>query len=467
MDLLNGTPVLDIKPYIPEYDCVDAAVVPSWVTGNDTAMASVQWRPEARAELQAAAQLPGTLITLDDAAHVECVIEQVLACDIRSGAKRQRDDTGDRGSLTLPQHKLALDRLEIIFEIGDGKQVVVRSVRSTARAPKSRPASIPTAVETKVPPTSAVPTQKPATLVQEECLCQMACTVAAQRGPDACLNVLVLGDGDFSFAEAVLRRAPQAEAAHGGKLALVATSLDSIETLRGKYGAEAMDRRLSRLRDRGAIVEHQIDATDLHPSLQRMQVQVPRGDFDCIIFQFPLGAPAASREEFETSAVPADLRTRHLIWATLRGAAEVLAPEGELWIAAKKDSKYDMRHFVGARAAAIAQSKPNAGPALVFARQWLFDATHYPGYVTRNVQNNGSFPIEGALSYAFVHPKSERLKFAQQNRSLPNPGPWDCKLCTIQCGSEGAAASHASGKNHTRLAALERQWEAYCQNVKM
>ena len=31
LDAINGTPILDIKPYYPHYDCVQDAVVPDWV----------------------------------------------------------------------------------------------------------------------------------------------------------------------------------------------------------------------------------------------------------------------------------------------------------------------------------------------------------------------------------------------------------------------------------------------------
>jgi tRNA-Thr(GGU) m(6)t(6)A37 methyltransferase TsaA len=32
LDAINGTPVLDIKPYYPMYDCKENATVPEWVT---------------------------------------------------------------------------------------------------------------------------------------------------------------------------------------------------------------------------------------------------------------------------------------------------------------------------------------------------------------------------------------------------------------------------------------------------
>jgi tRNA (Thr-GGU) A37 N-methylase len=31
LDAIDGTPVIDIKPYYPQYDRVDAARVPAWV----------------------------------------------------------------------------------------------------------------------------------------------------------------------------------------------------------------------------------------------------------------------------------------------------------------------------------------------------------------------------------------------------------------------------------------------------
>lgn len=32
LDAINGTPVLDVKPYVPAFDAVEAARVPQWVT---------------------------------------------------------------------------------------------------------------------------------------------------------------------------------------------------------------------------------------------------------------------------------------------------------------------------------------------------------------------------------------------------------------------------------------------------
>jgi tRNA-Thr(GGU) m(6)t(6)A37 methyltransferase TsaA len=34
LDAIDGTPVLDIKPYIPDYDCIATASVPAWIYGS-------------------------------------------------------------------------------------------------------------------------------------------------------------------------------------------------------------------------------------------------------------------------------------------------------------------------------------------------------------------------------------------------------------------------------------------------
>jgi tRNA (Thr-GGU) A37 N-methylase len=34
LDLVDGTPVLDIKPYIPEYDSNSTAILPEWAYEN-------------------------------------------------------------------------------------------------------------------------------------------------------------------------------------------------------------------------------------------------------------------------------------------------------------------------------------------------------------------------------------------------------------------------------------------------
>ena len=43
-DLVDGTPVYDIKPYVPSYDSVPAAMVPSWIEKGIEVRRSVVWK---------------------------------------------------------------------------------------------------------------------------------------------------------------------------------------------------------------------------------------------------------------------------------------------------------------------------------------------------------------------------------------------------------------------------------------
>ena len=42
LDAINGTPVLDIKPYVPHYDSVPAARLPAWQPARRTASRAVR-----------------------------------------------------------------------------------------------------------------------------------------------------------------------------------------------------------------------------------------------------------------------------------------------------------------------------------------------------------------------------------------------------------------------------------------
>jgi hypothetical protein len=152
-------------------------------------------------------------------------------------------------------------------------------------------------------------------------------------------------------------------------------------------------------------VAHCIDATDLATSLERLRgrrgehgsvataaaaqlatLAHAQGGFDLIVFQFPLCGVTKDRAAFEAATVPPELRNRQLLWATMRACAKpaVLQPNGELWISAKKDNKYDMRHFLRApliEKDATTSARPccsNEISTLLFARQWLFQPAHYP-----------------------------------------------------------------------------------------
>ncbi|KAE9140635.1 hypothetical protein PF010_g81 [Phytophthora fragariae] len=82
-DLVNGTPVLDVKPYVPA-DYIPGYVVPDWVAAEtDVVHRPVEFTPEATASLTELvdAKLSSFYSNVDD---LKTAIEQMLVLDIRS-----------------------------------------------------------------------------------------------------------------------------------------------------------------------------------------------------------------------------------------------------------------------------------------------------------------------------------------------------------------------------------------------
>ncbi|HWB78620.1 MAG TPA: tRNA (N6-threonylcarbamoyladenosine(37)-N6)-methyltransferase TrmO, partial [Nannocystaceae bacterium] len=71
-DLADGTPVLDLKPYVAGCDRVDDSSV-AWLAATDERRLAVEWSDEARAQLDGRPQL----------ASLVSELEQVLALDPR------------------------------------------------------------------------------------------------------------------------------------------------------------------------------------------------------------------------------------------------------------------------------------------------------------------------------------------------------------------------------------------------
>jgi hypothetical protein len=230
-------------------------------------------------------------------------------------------------------------------------------------------------------------------------------------------------------------------------------------------------------------VLHGVDATKLVPTLSE---RLPDGilppaaadnsgksggslkaRFDRVTFQFPLCGATLSKAAFEAAAVPAELRNRNLIQETLRGGCEILKPEGELIVTAKQDNKYDMRFFCKPPAAALDATAEEEVEALVYAVQWPFAISQYPGYTPRNVETNESFPIANSPSFAFVHAARLAALGIEPDEIVKIQGEgvhgmaFACEKCGVTCSGEGAYNAHCKGSKHRRNAALERKWEAF------
>lgn len=96
-DLVHGTPIIDIKPYIPEFDSAQATV-PHWVSDSRSSQLTILWRPSS---LLNKATLSDSQIQL---------IEEVLVNDIRN-VKDKSDSHHDK------VYRVYLDNFDVSFHI--------------------------------------------------------------------------------------------------------------------------------------------------------------------------------------------------------------------------------------------------------------------------------------------------------------------------------------------------------------
>ncbi|XP_062163118.1 uncharacterized protein LOC133870088 isoform X2 [Alnus glutinosa] len=91
VDLVDATPVLDVKPYLPYCDAVEGAKVPKWVAeDNLLAVASVSFSegfPSTLADCWATISKKSLYASPDE---LQSLIKQVLSWDIRSLSQRNR-----------------------------------------------------------------------------------------------------------------------------------------------------------------------------------------------------------------------------------------------------------------------------------------------------------------------------------------------------------------------------------------
>ncbi len=78
IDMINGTPVLDIKPYVPYADCIPSATA-SWA------------QEPARFDVQMSSEAEATLLTLPE--NVRHLITEIISLDPRDGAQKKNDRT--------------------------------------------------------------------------------------------------------------------------------------------------------------------------------------------------------------------------------------------------------------------------------------------------------------------------------------------------------------------------------------
>ncbi len=112
-DLVDGTPVLDIKPYLPYADTAPAARAPEAFADPPETRLQVRYTEPARGYLDGLAP--------DDAARLEGLITQTLALDPRPAY---------RGGEQLARHGMRLAGHEVGWRVADGAALVERIERA-------------------------------------------------------------------------------------------------------------------------------------------------------------------------------------------------------------------------------------------------------------------------------------------------------------------------------------------------
>ncbi|KAJ1636806.1 TsaA-like domain-containing protein [Pavlovales sp. CCMP2436] len=90
VDLCDGTPILDIKPYIPVYDCPEEGQVrvPDWIEGAGAPLCTVSFT---LAAVDQASELQSHLRLLRGAEELLAAVEDVLGADPRPAYRRQNE----------------------------------------------------------------------------------------------------------------------------------------------------------------------------------------------------------------------------------------------------------------------------------------------------------------------------------------------------------------------------------------
>lgn len=123
IDLIDGTPILDIKPYIPFYDSIPQATTPEWVVESPRSpFKQITWSTQA---LQQLTSLVEKLEFYDNLEDIQQTIEQTLTPDIRSTHQRNISKENQNNNKS---YSFRLDNLFIIFETTRNEEAIILSI---------------------------------------------------------------------------------------------------------------------------------------------------------------------------------------------------------------------------------------------------------------------------------------------------------------------------------------------------
>lgn len=135
VDLVDGTPVLDVKPYLPYCDSIEGAVVPHWVKMDDLlAVASVDFSDNFLATLTKCWTTMEKKSLYKSPEEFKILIKQVLSWDIRSVSQRTQVEESygkteyEHVSSSSSIYHLNLEGLDVAYRITSNSNVLVEDV---------------------------------------------------------------------------------------------------------------------------------------------------------------------------------------------------------------------------------------------------------------------------------------------------------------------------------------------------
>ncbi|OMO95057.1 hypothetical protein COLO4_16079 [Corchorus olitorius] len=156
VDLVDGTPVLDIKPYLPYCDSIEGATIPEWIMADSMlSVASVSFSDDFPSSLVDCWKAAEKKSLYSSPNEIKTLVEQVLSWDIRSVSQRNKphdtltkfgngDNTSDLGDFQDGEtygngtevaasgeiiYHLTLEGMDFSYKIDSNGNVIVEKVQ--------------------------------------------------------------------------------------------------------------------------------------------------------------------------------------------------------------------------------------------------------------------------------------------------------------------------------------------------
>lgn len=111
---MDGSPILDIKPYLPSFDRIEKVKVPAWV-GHDASFRTVSFSEESLQQLR---DLSEHFRFYKNAEEMEMVLREVLSADVSKRSDRRLSE-------------FEFDCLSVLFSAKEGAIHVERILLTT------------------------------------------------------------------------------------------------------------------------------------------------------------------------------------------------------------------------------------------------------------------------------------------------------------------------------------------------